>query len=259
MSNILAIANKELRSYFNSPIAYAVIGFFAFAFGFMFWAFLRGFVAESMRMSMNQMGASGTVNINQMMLRPLVMQISVIVLFMLPMVTMRTYAEEKRSGTIELLLTAPLTDVQIILGKFLGAVGALRRDARWSRCRACSSSSPTATPTGSRSRRPTSGCSCSASSFIAFGLFISSLTQNQIIAGVLTFVLLLMLLLVGWLKDFVTSPVALTAVSAVSVFEHFDDFTKGVLDTKHIAYYVSVITFGLFLTARSVDGERWRG
>ena len=123
MSNILAIANKELRSYFNSPIAYAVIGFFAFAFGFMFWAFLRGFVAESMRMNMNQMGASGTVNINQMMLRPLVMQISVIVLFMLPMVTMRTYSEEKRSGTIELLLTAPLTDVQIILGKFLGALG----------------------------------------------------------------------------------------------------------------------------------------
>ena len=77
--------------------------------------------------------------------------------------------------------------------------------------------------------------------------------------GLLTFVLLLMLLLVGWLKDFVTSPLALTAVSAVSVFEHFDDFTKGVLDTKHIAYYVSVITFGLFLTARSVDGERWRG
>jgi len=84
VSNILAIANKELRSYFNSPIAYAVIGFFAFAFGFMFWVFLRGFVAESMRMTMNQMGAGGTVNINQMMLRPLVMQISVIVLFMLP-------------------------------------------------------------------------------------------------------------------------------------------------------------------------------
>jgi ABC-2 type transport system permease protein len=68
-----------------------------------------------------------------------------------------------------------------------------------------------------------------------------------------------MLLLVGWLKDFVTSPAALAAVSAVSIFEHFDDFTKGVLDTKHIAYYVSVITFGLFLTARSVDAERWRG
>ena len=249
MSNIFAIANKELRSYFNSPIAYAVIGFFAFAFGFMFWVFLRGFVAESMRMNMNQMGASGTVNINQMMLRPLVMQISV---------TMRTYAEEKRSGTIELLLTAPLTDVQIILGKFLGAVGlyaAMLLVTVPSVLVLFAYGNPDWQPVATSYL----GLFLLGSSFIAFGLFISSLTQNQIIAGVLTFVLLLMLLLVGWLKDFVTSPAALTAVSAVSVFEHFDDFTKGVLDTKHIAYYVSVITFGLFLTARSVDGERWRG
>jgi len=258
VSNILAIANKELRSYFNSPIAYAVIGFFAFAFGFMFWVFLRGFVAESMRMTMNQMGAGGTVNINQMMLRPLVMQISVIVLFMLPMVTMRTYAEEKRSGTIELLLTAPLTDVQIILGKFLGAIAlyaAMLLVTVPSVLVLFAYGNPDWQPVATSYL----GLFLLGSSFIAFGLFISSLTQNQIIAGVLTFVLLLMLLLVGWLKDFVTSPAALTAVSAVSVFEHFDDFTKGVLDTKHIAYYVSVITFGLFLTARSVDGERWRG
>ena len=75
----------------------------------------------------------------------------------------------------------------------------------------------------------------------------------------LTFCTLLMLLLVGWLRDFVTWPPGLTAISAVSVFEHFDDFTKGVLDTKNIVYYLCVITFGLFLTARSVDGERWRG
>ena len=121
MSNILAIANKELRSYFASPIAYAVVGFFALAFGFMFYSFLHAFGMQSLRMG--QMGMGGPVNINQMMIRPLVMQISVIVLFMLPMVTMRTYAEEKRSGTIELLLTSPVTDWQIILGKFLGALG----------------------------------------------------------------------------------------------------------------------------------------
>ena len=121
MSNILAIANKELRSYFASPIAYAVVGFFALAFGFMFYSFLHSFGMQSLRMG--QMGMGGPVNINQMMIRPLVMQISVIVLFMLPMVTMRTYSEEKRSGTIELLLTSPVTDWQIILGKFLGALG----------------------------------------------------------------------------------------------------------------------------------------
>ena len=144
-----------------------------------------------------------------MMIRPLVMQISVIVLFMLPMVTMRTYAEEKRSGTIELLLTAPLTDVQIILGKFLGALGLYAAMLLVDRRRACSSCSPTATPTGSRSRPRYLGLLLLGASFIALGLFISSLTQNQIVAGVLTFVLLLMLLLVGWLRDFITSPAAL--------------------------------------------------
>jgi len=97
------------------------------------------------------------------------------------------------------------------------------------------------------------------SSFISFGLFVSSTTKNQIVAGVLTFVLLLMLLLVSWLRDFVTSTIGSAIVSALSIFEHFDDFSKGVLDTKHIIYYLSIITFGLFLTARSVDSERWRG
>ena len=94
--------------------------------------------------------------------------------------------------------------------------------------------------------------------FIAFGLFISSLTKNQIVAGVLTFCTLLMLLLVGWLREFV-GPVGQAIVSALAIFDHFEDFSKGVLDTKHLVYYLSVITFGLFLTAKSVDSERWRG
>jgi ABC-2 type transport system permease protein len=203
-------------------------------------------------------GMGGTVNVNQMMIRPLIMQISVIVLFMLPMVTMRAYAEEKRSGTMELLLTSPITDLQIILGKFLGAV--VLYAAMLAVTLPCMA---VLFAYGNPDWQPVAtsylGLFLLGSSFIAFGLFISSLTQNQIIAGVLTFVLLLMLLLVGWLRDFLTSPTALTIVSAVSVFEHFDDFTKGVLDTRHLVYYASVITFGLFLTARSVDGERWRG
>ena len=256
MSNILAIANKELRSYFASPIAYAVVGFFALAFGFMFYNFLRFFAMQSMRMG--SMGMSQPVNINQMMIRPLVMQISVIVLFMLPMVTMRTYSEEKRSGTIELLLTSPVTDLQIILGKFFGALSLYALMLL------------VTLPSilvlfwyGNPDWKPVAtsyiGLLLLGSSFISFGLFVSSTTKNQIVAGVLTFVLLLMLLLVSWMRDFVTSTIGSAIVGALSIFEHFDDFAKGVLDTKHIVYYVSVITFGLFLTARSVDSERWRG
>ncbi len=256
MSNILAIANKELRSYFASPIAYAVVGFFALAFGFMFYSFLHAFGMQSLRMG--QMGMGGPVNINQMMIRPLVMQISVIVLFMLPMVTMRTYAEEKRSGTIELLLTSPVTDWQIILGKFLGALGLYA-----SMLLVTLPSVAVLFWYGNPDWKPVAtsylGLLLLGASFIAFGLFVSSTTKNQIVAGVLTFVLLLMLLLVSWLRDFGLGPLGSTIVSALSIFERFDDFSKGVVDTKQIVYYLSLITFGLFLTSRSVDSERWRG
>jgi len=256
LSNILAISNKELRSYFSSPIAYAVVGLFGLVFGFMFYAFLRFFVTQSMRMGMGGMG--GTPNVNQMLIRPLIMQISVIMLFVLPMVTMRTYSEEKRSGTIELLLTSPITDLQIIVGKFLGALSLFALMLL------------VTLPSlailfwfGNPDWKPIAtgylGLLLLGSSLLAFGLFISSTTKNQIVAGVLTFALFLMLLLVAWMRDFATGPIASVIVSALSVFEHFDDFSKGVLDTKHIVYYLSLITFGLFLTARSVDSERWRG
>src|SRR5689334_13263455 len=121
MRNILAIANKELRSYFASPIAYIVIGVFALLYGYFYVAILQYFVSQSMRMG--TFGGAQSLNVNQMLIRPLLQNVTILVLFVLPMVTMRTYSEEKRSGTIELLLTSPLSDVEIILGKFLGAMG----------------------------------------------------------------------------------------------------------------------------------------
>ena len=117
--NILAIAGKELRSYFASPIAYVIIGLFALLFSRFFYAYLMVFVQRSSGM----MGGGGANNINQEMIRYVLMNSAVIILFVMPMITMRTYSEEKRSGTIELLLTSPLTDLEIIVGKFLGAMG----------------------------------------------------------------------------------------------------------------------------------------
>ena len=117
MSNVLAIARKELSAYFASPIAYVVVGFFALMFGFFYYSLLLYFDRQSLQ------AAGQAVNVNEQFLRPVFLNATVIFLFVLPLVTMRTYSEEKRSGTIELLLTAPLTDLQIILGKFLGAMG----------------------------------------------------------------------------------------------------------------------------------------
>jgi len=254
MSNILAIAHKELKSYFSSPIAYIAIGLWALLYGYFFFAILNFFVRQSMQMS--QFGPQ-SMNINQQMIRLLLQNVTILLLFVLPMVTMRTYSEEKRSGTIELLLTSPLTDVQIILGKFLGAlalygvmllvtmihIGLLFVYGR-----------PELKPILSAYL----GLLLMGGCFIAVGLFISSLTKNQIVAVMATFAVFLFLWVINWIGSF-SGPEVEKITSYLSIIEHFDDFAKGVVDTTHVIYYLSFITFGLFLTAKSVDSERWRG
>jgi len=251
--NILAIAHKELRSYFSSPIAYIIIGFFALPFGVFFYLYLGAFVRQSLQMA--QYG--GSMNINQQVIRYVLQNASVIILFVMPMITMRTYSEEKRSGTIELLLTSPVTDVQIIIGKFLGALGLyvamllvtvvyiailfVYGNPEW---------------------RPLVasylGLLLMGGAFLSIGLLISSTTNNQIVAGIISFVVFLMLWIVGWFAES-SGPVIGELAKYLSITEHFDDFSKGIIDTKHVIYYLSLITFGLFLTAKSVDSERWRG
>ena len=254
MNNILAIANKELRSYFASPIAYIVLGFFALLYGFFYVTILSYFVQQSMQM--NQFGPQ-SMNINQQMIRLLLQNVTVVLLFVLPMITMRTYSEEKRSGTIELLLTSPLTDFQIIMGKFLGAlalyavmllitmvhIGLLFIYGK-----------PEWKPIVSAYL----GLLLMGGCFISAGLFISSLTKNQIVAVMATFALFLFLWVINWIGNF-AGPQVEKITSYLSIIEHFDDFAKGVIDTTHVIYYLSFMTFGLFLTAKSVDSERWRG
>lgn len=252
MRNVMAIADKELRSYFASPIGYVLVGFFALLFGWFFYVYLGFFIRSG-----EQMAAGGAPNVNQHMISGLLQNAAVIILFALPMITMRTYAEEKRSGTIELLLTSPITDMQIIVGKFLGAMGLyasmlavtllyigilfLLGKPEWRPIAA-----------GYLGLLLMGGC------FISVGLLISSLTKNQIVAGFMTFVVFLMLWVINWVGES-SGPTTREIVNYLSVTEHFNDFARGVLDTKHLVYYLSFITFGLFLTAKSVDSERWRG
>jgi len=251
--NVVAIAQKELRSYFSSPLAYIVIGFFLLPFGVFFYLYLQSFVRQSMQMA--QFG--GALNINQQVIRYVLQNASVIILFIMPMITMRTYSEEKRSGTIELLLTSPVSDVEIILGKFFGALGLylamlavtllyvgilfVYGNPEWKPLVAAYL-----------------GLLLMGGAFLAIGLLISSTTSNQIVAGVITFVVFLLLWIVGWFAES-AGPTIGPITSYLSITEHFDDFSKGIIDTKHVIYYMSLITFGLFLTSKSVDTERWRG
>jgi ABC-2 type transport system permease protein len=224
-------------------------------FGYFFVAILNFFLQQSMQG--NQFGGGGPVNVNQMMIRHLLLNATVVLLFVLPLITMRTYAEEKRSGTIELLLTSPVTDFQIILGKFFGAMALYTAmlavtlvhmgilfwfgNPEWK---------PIAT--GYLGLLLLGGC------FISVGLLISSLTKNQIVAGMVTFAVFLLLWVLDWNAS-AAGPTGQSILNYLSITQHLDDFVKGVIDTKHLVYYASFITFGLFLTAKSVDSERWRG
>jgi ABC-2 type transport system permease protein len=252
--NVLAIAGKELRSYFASPMGYILIGLFALLFGAFFVVYLNGFVQQSQRLAM---GGGGNVNVNDFMIRGVLHNVAIIILFVMPMVTMRTYAEEKRSGTMELLLTSPISDLQIIMGKFLGAMGLLTAMLLVTAIDIAilfRLGNPELKPVlvGYLGLLLLGGC------FLSVGLLISSLTKNQIVAGFITFGVFLMFWIINWFADSV-GPMGRTIVSFLSITEHLDDFTRGVVDTKHIVYYLSFITFGLFLTSKSVDSERWRG
>jgi gliding motility-associated transport system permease protein len=255
MSNVIAIAQRELKSYFASPIAYVVIGMFVLLYGYFFIVMLDYFMRMSLQMG--QMGGQQTANVNEMLVRPLMQNVLILFLFMLPAVTMRTFSEEKRSGTVELLLTSPLTDMQIVLGKYLGAMAlfaVMIGVTLFHMALLFVYGSPEWKPIATAYL----GLFLFGGCFIAVGLFISSLTKNQVIAGIATFAVFLFLWVINWIGSF-SGPTVSALTSYLSVVEHADDFWKGVIDTTHLIYYLSFITLGLFLTAKSVDTERWRG
>jgi ABC-2 type transport system permease protein len=254
MTNILAIIRKEWRGYFASPVGYVVIGMYAIVFGYFYTVGLSWFIRQSMQGP--QMGG-GPMNINQQMIRYVFLNSTVIFLFVVPLITMRTYAEEKRSGTIELLMTSPITDLQIVTGKFFGAMSlyvAMLGITAIHIAVLFFYGSPEWKPilTGYLGLLLLGGC------FVSVGLFFSSLTKNQIVAGMFTFAVLLLLWVIDWVGSF-AGPTLEKLTTYLSLTGHVEDFLRGVVDSQHVVYYLSFITFGLFLTAKAVDSERWRG
>lgn len=260
MRNFLAILEREMKSYFLSPVAYVVLGFFVVATGLFFYNIINWFdriSMQSMMMAQQYRQAPQPVNVNMMAIRPLLHNVAIIGLFLMPGLTMRLFAEEKRQGTMELLATSPLTNWQITLGKFASAlvfylvmllatgvfVGLLFFFGN-----------PELMPilSGYLGLLLVGGC------FISLGLLFSAFTENQIIAFVGAFAVNLAILALGWLANF-TGPTLGQFFSSISPIEHFDDFSKGIIDTKHLIYYLSFMFGGIFLTYVTVESARWRG
>jgi ABC-2 type transport system permease protein len=254
MRNVLIICRKELRSYFVSPIAYILLAFFAIIFGFFFWNAVGYFVFIGVEAQMR--GQMFPMNINEEVIRPLVSNASVIGLFLIPMITMRLFAEEKRTGTIELLATSPVRDGEIIFGKWLAAVilyaGILllsALDLTW------------LFKYGTPDWKPVAiaylGLLLQAGALLAIGTFISTLTRNQIIAGAATFGVCLLLWVLEWVSGYESATWA-RVLAYMSVLTHFESFAKGLISIKDVVFYVTLIYLGLFLTARSMESLRWR-
>ena len=255
MSNIWSLVKKEVRAYFGSPIAYAVLFAFTLIYGWMFYNLIMWFNLQSMQMAQNPYYAQ-QININELVFSPLFGNMSLILVFVTPLLTMRLMAEEKKNGTDELLFTSPLTVGQIVLGKYLAALvmlAAMLGLTALLSIFAFSLGNPDLAPwlTGYL------GLFLIGGAYIGLGLFFSSLTENQIVAAVLTFLTLLLFFLLHWISS-LGSGAWQGVVNYLGFSTHLEDLTRGILDTKDLVYYVSFSFFGLFLAHSVVQSRRWR-
>ena len=254
MTNVWILFRKEIKSYFASPVAYGLMVFFAIIAGYFFYAATAFFVTRGMEAQM--MGRGMPMDMNEYIIRPVLMNVSVIGLFLIPMITMRVFAEEKRMGTIELLATSPVRDTEIVLGKWFAALAmyaCILGIALLNLLILFAYGKPDWKPilVGFFGLLLQGGC------LLAIGTFISTTTKNQIIAGAATFAVSLLLWVLDWVTAFETTATG-KVVAYLSVVQHYEPFSKGVLDTKDVVFYLSFIFFGLFLTARSMESLRWR-
>ncbi len=262
MRGILTIARRELSTYFVSPLAYLILAVFLMVVGLSFCLNLIAFANECLIYGSNPYFLQ-QLNVNEQVVRPLFGGfVPVFLLILFPAITMRLLPEEKRQGTAELILTSPISSTQIVLGKYLGALvvslvmlgGSLAFIVVLAKV-----SQPDLRTVASLYL----GVFLLGATFLAIGLCLSAFTDNQVLAYVMSVGTLLVL----WFLSGVSKSNSLNQslgekatgfLANLSVIEHFPDFTKGVVDTQHVAYYLSVIVFSLFVAQRVVDSHRWR-
>ena len=261
MKNILAIYRRELSSNFVSPIAYVVIGVFLVIVGLVFYfGIFTQLITKVMqyKMQAQQSGQGGDIDMPFLLIQQLMGFAATISLFMVPMLTMGSYAEERKRGTMEMLMTSPITELQIVLGKFLSGLtlyGLLVLPTLAYHLYIAKFSDPSFPWRIMWSAYL--GIMLLGAVLIALGLFISSLTENQIIAGVVTFAVSLLL----WLVNMFAADTSTTmgkSLEYLSVIRHYEDFTRGIIDTTSLVFYVSLTLLGLFLTWQSLNSMRWR-
>jgi ABC-2 type transport system permease protein len=257
MRNTLVIAGKELQGYFVQPVAYVVLTVFLLLAGWFFFALLRQFdeMVQLIQM-MGQQQQLQAMNLNTRVIDPLLHDLSIVLVIVMPALTMRVFAEEKRTGTYELLLTAPVRTGEIVAGKFIAAAffTLIMIALAWIFPLILIAFG---NPEVGVMFAGYLSLALLALSFVAVGLFTSSLTQNQIIAAISSFGLLILLYVISWPAE-AGGGVAWALLKYLSLPDHFSTMVRGVIDTSDLVFFLSVIILSLFLTQRSVESARWR-
>jgi gliding motility-associated transport system permease protein len=257
MRNALVIAGREIAAYFVQPIAYVVMTVFLLLGGWFFFALLRRFdLVQQMYLAMQNPTMLQRMNLNQMVIEPLLHNLAIVLVILVPAITMRSFAEEKRAGTYELLLTAPVRTGEVVAGKYIAAAVLILVMV------ALAGIFPLilvlfGNPEIGVMASGYLGLAFLGLAFVAVGLFTSSVTQNQIIAAISCFGALLLLYVISWPAE--TGGGGWSGLLRyLSLPEHFATMVRGIISTKDIVYFLSVVAVALFLTQRSVESVRWR-
>ena len=257
MRNVVTIAGREIRSYFSSPVAYVLLAVYLALAGYFFYALLIAFNQSLQIYSMMRNPEMlQRFNLNEMVIRPLLHNLSVLLIFIIPAITMRMFPEEKRSGTYELLLTSPVRVSEIVLGKFLGGLVLVLVMVALSGLFGALLIAY-GNPELPLMAAGYLGLALMATIFLALGTLISSFTDNVVIAYVGALFALLVLYTVGWLGETLQGTAG-AMVRYISITDHFEELVKGVIDTKDLFYFATLLVLGLFMTQRSVESVRWR-
>jgi ABC-2 type transport system permease protein len=255
MRNTWVIAKRDLGSFFSSPIFYVVTTVFLLLYSFIFFNILNFFSFQSFQAGQMQ-GMGMNLNLNEMVIEPSFHNMSVILLLIIPIITMRSFADEKKMKTFRLLLSSPVHLVEIILGKYLACmivVTLMVLISSYSVGFLLLLGEPEIGPiiTGYVGILLMAGC------YVSVGIFASSLTDNQIIAAVLTFGFSLFMWVIGWGAQAAGATTG-QVLQYLSIVEHMEHFLKGMVDTSDLVYYLSFILLSLFLCHRVLDSNRWR-
>jgi gliding motility-associated transport system permease protein len=251
----LAIYRRELSYYFQSAVAYAVIAVFALLSGYFFYNLLGYFNIASIQ-AMQNPAQTGTLSLTASLLQPMFGNMSAVLLLLLPLLTMRLFAEERRSGSAELLFTYPISDWNVILGKFFAAATVYAVMLVMTIPCLALLYYFGAPETGALLAGYL-GLFLMGIAFLAMGIFFSSIGDSQLVAGAATFGCGLLFLIIGWITPFV-SPAVGAVLGEMSIVHHLNGFSLGVIDTNDLVFYVNLTVFFLFLCARVLDSARWR-